>query len=112
MLEARLAASDTRSVRNRRMSREEIRELVDALGGLLAILREADPADKLEVYRQLGLKLTYNHDKRVVVAETQPQPPVCAVNVSEGDLHTNHTDRGGGVNGRFMVACRSGGGVT
>ncbi|MDX6313499.1 MAG: hypothetical protein QOF44_2963 [Streptomyces sp.] len=27
------------------MSRDEIRIVVDALGGLLALLREADPAD-------------------------------------------------------------------
>ncbi|WP_409497215.1 recombinase family protein [Amycolatopsis sp. cmx-11-12] len=83
-LKARLAADSDGSVRCRRMSGEEIQALVEALGGLLATLREADPADKLEVYRQLGVKLTYDHEKRVVTAETQPKPPVCAVNVSEG----------------------------
>ncbi|WP_433520261.1 hypothetical protein ACQPZ2_22565 [Nocardia pseudovaccinii] len=33
-----------RVVPAQRMSRDEIRQLVDALGGLLAILRPADPA--------------------------------------------------------------------
>jgi hypothetical protein len=89
-LRARLAASRDRSVHAHRMSGKEIRVLVDQLGGLLSILREADPTDKLEVYRQLGVKLTYSHEKRVVIAETQPEPPVCVVNVSEGGLqHTN-----------------------
>jgi site-specific DNA recombinase len=56
------------------MTAEEIRNLVDALGGLLHILDEADPADKLEVYRRLGLRLTYDHQTQIVVAETQPPP--------------------------------------
>ncbi|RDI60505.1 hypothetical protein [Nocardia pseudobrasiliensis] len=66
------------------MSREEIRLLVDSFGGLLSILRSADPADKLEIYRQLGLKLTYNHETRVVAAETTPNPPVGVLVVSGG----------------------------
>ncbi|MGW4774435.1 hypothetical protein ACWEO2_41185 [Nocardia sp. NPDC004278] len=45
-----------------------------ALGGILAILQAADPGDKLEVYRELGLKLTYNHDDHAVTAETNPRP--------------------------------------
>ncbi len=61
-----------------------------SLGGLVHILKAADPTDKLEVYRQLGLKLTYDHKKRVVVAEAAPQPPVCVLSVSGGGLgHAN-----------------------
>ncbi|WP_228000446.1 hypothetical protein [Nocardia australiensis] len=66
------------------MSRDEIRQLVDTLGGILAILRAADPGDKLEVYRELGLKLTYNHDDHMVVAETNPLPRVGVLPVSGG----------------------------
>ena len=62
------------------MSGKKIQVLVDQLGGLLSILRETDPTDKLEVQRQLGAKSTYSHEKRVVMAETQPELPVCAVN--------------------------------
>ncbi|WP_088961447.1 hypothetical protein [Micromonospora purpureochromogenes] len=43
----------------RRMSRAEIKDLVQALGDITTVLRDADPADKSEVHRQLGLGLTY-----------------------------------------------------
>ncbi|RBM08076.1 recombinase family protein [Streptomyces sp. PT12] len=69
-----------------RMSRQEIRDLVDALGGLLNILRQADPADKAEVYRHLGLRLTYDHEKQEVLAESRPAPRVGVLFVSEGGL--------------------------
>jgi hypothetical protein len=68
----------------RRMNRNEIRQLVDALGGLLTILRAADPGGKLEVYRELGLKLTYNHEIQQVTAETNPRPQVGVLVVSGG----------------------------
>ncbi len=55
-------------------------------GGLLSVLRQADPADKAEVYRQLGLHLTYDHETQTVLAETRPAPTMCVVNVSEGGL--------------------------
>ncbi|UED87621.1 hypothetical protein [Streptomyces profundus] len=70
----------------RRMTRQEIRDLVDALGGLLDALRRADPADKAEVYRQLGLRLTYDHEKQEVLAESRPAPRVGVLVVSEGGL--------------------------
>ncbi len=66
------------------MSRDEIGQLVDALGGLLAILRVAEPGDKLEVYRELGLKLTYNHHDHAVTVETNPRPCVGVLSVSGG----------------------------
>jgi site-specific DNA recombinase len=67
----------------RRMTKDEIRNLVDALGGLLRLLNEADPADKLVVYRRLGLRLTYDHKNQIILAETQPPPRMCVVSVSE-----------------------------
>jgi hypothetical protein len=33
--------------------------VVSALSDVLAVLRAADPADKAEIYTQLGLRLTY-----------------------------------------------------
>jgi len=48
---AELAQAESRRGTRRRMSGEEIRGLVDALGGLLSALRQADPADKAEVYQ-------------------------------------------------------------
>ncbi|WP_228542578.1 hypothetical protein [Nocardia sp. XZ_19_369] len=81
---AQLAAMEATAKARPALSSNEIRELVKSLGGLVKILRAADPTDKLEVYRQLGLKMTYNHETRVVVAEVQPPPPVGVIIVSGG----------------------------
>lgn len=51
------------------MSRTEIASLVTAVGDFAAVLRDADPADKAEVYRQLGLRLTYQPETQTVRAE-------------------------------------------
>ncbi|MFG1740269.1 recombinase family protein [Micromonospora chalcea] len=53
----------------RRMSRAEITALVTALGDITTVLRDADPADKAEVYRQLGLRLNYQPETQTVRAE-------------------------------------------
>ncbi|MFD5703278.1 recombinase family protein, partial [Streptomyces lasiicapitis] len=50
----------------RRLTKAEIHTLVETLSGLLAVLNRADPADKLEVYRQLGLRLEYDHQTQKV----------------------------------------------
>ncbi|PXX54929.1 hypothetical protein DFR70_12270 [Nocardia tenerifensis] len=47
-------------------------------------LRAADGTDKNNVYRQLGLTMTCDHEKRVVVTEVQPPPPVGVMVVSGG----------------------------
>ncbi len=54
----------------RRMTPAEITTLFGALGNIVTALRDADPADKAEVYRQLGLRLTYHPEARTVHAET------------------------------------------
>jgi hypothetical protein len=66
------------------MSTDEIKAIVDALGGLLSVLREADPTDKAEAYRHLGLRLTYDHETQTVLAESRPTPSMGVVVVSEG----------------------------
>lgn len=43
-------------------------QLVRALGDIVAVLRDADPDDKAEVYRQLGLRLTYQTETQTVRA--------------------------------------------
>ena len=60
--------------------------MLDTLGGLLDVLRHADPADKGEVYRELGVCLTYRHTEHTVLAGTRPTSSVCVVSVSEGGL--------------------------
>jgi site-specific DNA recombinase len=52
-----------------RLSRDEIAALAATIGDALAVLRTADPADKAEVYRQLGLRLTYHPDTQTVAAQ-------------------------------------------
>jgi site-specific DNA recombinase len=50
-----------RSVTGQRsMSPEEITAIVMALGDLVKVLNDADPVDKIRIYEQLGLRLTYN----------------------------------------------------
>ena len=67
--EARLRASTGR----RRMTRDEITSLVTALGDVLGVLKDAEPADKAEVYGRLGLTLTYHPQDKRVVAEARPK---------------------------------------
>lgn len=48
--------------------------MVDALGDIVATLIEADPTDKAEVYRQLGLRLTYQPKTGIVEATVRIGP--------------------------------------
>jgi DNA invertase Pin-like site-specific DNA recombinase len=45
----------------RQLSKKEIQRLIEAFGGLTPVLHTAEPGEKQEVYRRLGLKLTFNH---------------------------------------------------
>jgi site-specific DNA recombinase len=65
------AAGPSRPARpaNRRMTEQEIASLVDALGGIASVLKAADPADKAEVYKRLGLTLRFDPESRVARAE-------------------------------------------
>ena len=87
MAQNQLSSLGTSGAPCRRMTKDEIRALVDTLGGLLKILDKADPRDKLEVYRRLGLRLTYDHEKGSILAETRPPSGMCVVSVSEVRPH-------------------------
>ena len=54
------------------MSRDEIATLVRTLSDAWVTLRDADPADKAEVYRQLGLALTYRPSEKLVEVKAEP----------------------------------------
>ncbi len=58
-----------------RMTKAEGKELVDQLAGIVVTLRAADPTDRAEVNAQLGLRLTYQPDRRLVTAEMTPPVP-------------------------------------
>ncbi|MGK5741561.1 hypothetical protein [Micromonospora sp. URMC 103] len=57
------------SAATRRMSQAEITSVVQALGDIVTVLRDADPVDKAEVYRQFGLRLIYQPETQTARAE-------------------------------------------
>lgn len=69
------------------MSRAEITALVTALGDITTVLRDADPSDKAEVYRQLGLRLNYQPETQTVRAAVHLSTHRGQSFVSEGDLN-------------------------
>ncbi len=71
----------------RRMTRDEITSLVTALGDVIRVLRDADPADKAEVYSRLGLTLTYHPGGKRVIAEVRPNLGVYVGECPRGDLN-------------------------
>ncbi len=50
------------------LTEEELIAIIDELGDLVTALRDADPEHKLEVYRNVGLHLTYNPETQTVRA--------------------------------------------
>jgi len=55
-----------------RMSEAEIEAIAGQLTDIARVLRDADPEDKSEIYRQLGLKLTYRPGRQLVQAQITP----------------------------------------
>jgi hypothetical protein len=50
--------------------------------------RDADPADKAEIYSQLGLRLTYQPGRRIIRAEdASTRLPIGFSTVSEGRVY-------------------------
>ncbi|MEN3608369.1 recombinase family protein [Plantactinospora sp. ZYX-F-223] len=89
--EKSVAEAELRQLTARRaMTPDEINTIVEALNGITAILRTAEPADKAEVYRQLGLKLTYKPGPRIIEAEAEPSGS-CISLCPRGDRYGNPT---------------------
>jgi DNA invertase Pin-like site-specific DNA recombinase len=55
-----------------RMTEQEIRSIVDKLADIARVLADADADDKSEIFRRLGLKLTYHPGRRLVEARIAP----------------------------------------
>jgi hypothetical protein len=82
------AEADLRRLTGRRtMNPDEIHRVVEALGNITAVLRDADPAAKALIYRELGLTLTYRPTARTVSAQATPSGS-CTRLCPRGD--TNH----------------------
>jgi hypothetical protein len=54
------------------VSEAELKAIVDKLADIACVLDDADPADKAEIFRRLGLKLTYHPGQRLVQATVEP----------------------------------------
>jgi site-specific DNA recombinase len=81
------AQAEIRAATGRRqMTPDDIATIVAALGDLTHIVHRADPADKAEIYSQLGLTLTYQPDRRLVQAAVKPSLNMRKGFVSEGGL--------------------------
>ncbi len=50
------------------MTRDQLADLVGKLGDIIAVLRDADPADRTELYQRLGLRLTYHPGEQKVAS--------------------------------------------
>lgn len=53
------------------LTRDQIAALVQSLAGLPALLRDAEPADKADLYAGIGLRLTYQPQQQMVFAEVR-----------------------------------------
>jgi hypothetical protein len=61
----------TQQASARKLTPTQISELVSGITDAIALLRRANPADKAEVYRQLGLRLTYQPETQTVDVQAQ-----------------------------------------
>lgn len=57
---------------NRRIPEAEIKDIVNKLGSIAEVPANAHPLDKAEIFRQLGLRLTYHPGRQLVTATVQP----------------------------------------
>jgi hypothetical protein len=73
------------------LSAEDIAAILDELGDLITALGEAEPDHKLEVYRSLGLRLTYHPETQTVRAKSILASTGGTWFVSEGDTNQNPT---------------------
>ena len=65
----------------KQLSVSQVKALVHALGDIVATLAAADPADKADLYRELGVSLRYDPSGAVTV---QAQPRGVKVRVGGG----------------------------
>ena len=68
-----------------KLTKEQIRRLVLELRDIASVLATADPKDKNEVYAELGVRVTYDHHRRVVGVTAGP----CATASVGGGTYTN-----------------------
>jgi hypothetical protein len=67
-------AGQARHQPGRRLTEDDIRALIAALGSLLDVIRNAGPAEKAAIYDQLGLKVTFRPGEAKIRAEVTIGP--------------------------------------
>jgi hypothetical protein len=75
----------------RTLDRDELVQITRALGDMVRVLADADPARKAKIYAGLGLRLTYHPDKRKVLVGQASAPVIGQQFVSEGGLELSGT---------------------
>jgi site-specific DNA recombinase len=53
------------------MTEQEINAIVAKFADIARVLADADPDDKADIFRKLGLRLTYHPGRRLVEAQTE-----------------------------------------
>ncbi|MFC6084024.1 hypothetical protein [Sphaerisporangium aureirubrum] len=54
------------------LTEKEIKEMIPQMTEMVRLLGEADPADRNDLYTQMGLRLVYDPSERVVHVEARP----------------------------------------
>ncbi len=90
------ALAESRQVTGqRRMTKKEIHAMIKPLGSISKVLAAAEPEAKAEVYRNLGLKLTYEPHRALVRVEASLDPHELGIrSVSEGGLEPPRPNMG------------------
>lgn len=86
----RLAAERTlSSARTSLLTAEDVRDVIENLGDIVAVLAKAKSTEKAKVYADLGITLTYRPAENVVSVEAAPA--VCQSACRRGDYDPMHT---------------------
>jgi site-specific DNA recombinase len=86
-LAARSRLDTIAGARPARLTSEEISAMVNAITDIVTLLGNADPADKAELYSQLGLRLTYNPGPRTVTCRAEIGRSCTKGSCPRGDLN-------------------------
>jgi hypothetical protein len=63
--------------RGERLSCQEITDMIERIGNLVEGVTKADPDDKADLYKEVGLRMTYRPQKQLVEARLMPDPHMC-----------------------------------
>jgi site-specific DNA recombinase len=51
-----------------RLNPDDIAKMLEELGGMASVLKDATPAEKTSIYQELGLRLVYRPEEKTLVA--------------------------------------------